>query len=317
MNGRIAFVFPGQGSQYVGMGRALYEAFPEARQVFEEADARLGYALSRLCFDGPESQLNDTFYTQPAILTVSIAAWRAWQARGGPPPDLVAGHSLGEFTALVVAGALSFPDALHLVQERGRLMKWAGEQHPGAMAAVLGMERGALERICAEASRETGEVVVVANDNCPGQLVISGGKAAVARAGELARSQGAKRVVPLAVSIAAHSPWMAPAVEPFRAALQATPFRPPAVPVVGNVQARPLENDPDALRNELAQQLTSPVRWTESVQWMIGNGVRIFVEFGPRDVLCGLIRRIAPEAQAFRVEDPASLEEALRSLPPR
>lgn len=314
MNGRIAFVFPGQGSQYVGMGRALYEAFPEARQVFEEADARLGYALSRLCFEGPEPQLNDTFYTQPAILTVSIAAWQAWQARGGPPPDLVAGHSLGEFTALVVAGALSFPDALGLVQERGRLMKWAGEQQPGAMAAVLGMERAALEAICAEASQETGEAVVVANDNCPGQLVISGGKAAVARVSELARSRGAKRVVPLAVSIAAHSPWMAPAVDPFRAALEATPFHRPRIPVISNVQARPLQGDPEELRSELAQQLTAPVRWTESVQWMIENGVRIFVEFGPRDVLSGLIRRIAPEAHTLRVEDPETLEQALRAL---
>jgi len=314
MNGRLAFVFPGQGSQYVGMGRALYEAFPEARKVFEEADVRLGYAISRLCFEGPEPQLNDTFYTQPAILTVSIAAWQAWQARGGPTPDFVAGHSLGEFTALVVAGALSFPDALGLVQERGRLMRWAGEQQPGAMAAVLGMERAALEAICAEASQETGEAVVVANDNCPGQLVISGGKAAVTRASELARSRGAKRVVPLAVSIAAHSPLMAPAVEPFRAALKATPFHRPRIPVISNVQARPLQGDPEDLWAELAQQLTAPVRWTESVQWMFENGVGAFVEFGPRDVLSGLIRRIAPEARTLRVEDPETLEQALRAL---
>ncbi len=314
MNGRLAFVFPGQGSQYVGMGRALYDAFPEARATFEEADARLEYALSRLCFEGPESQLNDTFYTQPAILTVSIAAWRAWRARGGPDPDLVAGHSLGEFTALVVAGALSFPDALGLVQERGRLMKWAGELRPGAMAAVLGMDRAALEEICAEATRETGETVVVANDNCPGQLVISGGQAAVARAGELARSRGAKRVVPLTVSIAAHSPLMAPAVEPFRTALKATSFAAPRVPVVGNVQARPLADDPEALRAELAQQLTAPVRWTESIRWMVEHGVQTFIEFGPRDVLCGLIRRIAPGVRVLRVEDPETLEQALQAL---
>ncbi len=314
MSGRLAFVFPGQGSQYVGMGRALYEAFREARAVFEEADALLGYPLSRLCFEGPEAQLNDTFYTQPAILTVSIAAWQAWQARGGPPPDLVAGHSLGEFTALVVAGALLFPDALRLVQERGRWMKWAGEQQPGAMAAVLGMEREALEEVCAEASRETGEAVVVANDNCPGQLVISGGKTAVARAAELARGRGARRVVPLAVSIAAHSPLMAPAVEPFRTVLKATPFRPPLIPVISNVQARPLQSNPEDLQEELAQQLMAPVRWTESIQWMIENGVQTFVELGPRDVLSGLIRRIAPEARAFRVEDPETLEQALRAL---
>ncbi len=314
MNGRLAFVFPGQGSQYVGMGRALYEAFPEAREVFEEADARLDYALSRLCFEGPESQLNDTFYTQPAILTVSIAAWQAWRARGGPSPTLVAGHSLGEFTALVAAGALSFPDALHLVQERGRLMKWAGELQPGAMAAVLGMGRAALEEICAEASQETGEVVVIANDNCPGQLVISGGKTAVAHAGERARNRGAKRVIPLAVSIAAHSPLMTPAVEPFRASLEATPFQRPGIPVISNVQARPLQSDAEDLRAELAQQLTAPVRWTESIQWMLENGVRTFVEFGPRDVLSGLIRRIAPEARTVRVEDPETLEQALRAL---
>ncbi|WP_376793251.1 ACP S-malonyltransferase [Thermoflexus sp.] len=314
MSGNLAFVFPGQGSQYVGMGRVLYEVFPEARAVFQEADAELGYSISQVCFEGPESRLNDTFYTQPAILTVSIAAWQAWQAQGGPSPALVAGHSLGEFTALVTAGALTFPDALRLVQERARLMKWAGEQQPGAMAAVLGMDRAALEEICGEASRETGEIVVVANDNCPGQLVISGGKAAVARAGELARSRGAKRVIPLAVSIAAHSPLMAPAVEPFRAALKAIPFNSPRIPVIGNVQARPLAGDPEALRAELAQQLIAPVRWTESVRWMIENGVRTFVEFGPRDVLSGLIRRIAPEACTLQVEDPKTLGQALQAL---
>jgi len=314
MSGRLAFVFPGQGSQYVGMGRALYEAYPEAREVFAEADARLGYPLSRLCFEGPEEQLNDTFYTQPAILAVSVAAWRAWQARGGPPPDAVAGHSLGEFTALVAAGALAFPDALGLVQERGRLMKWAGEQQPGAMAAVLGLEREALAGICEEAARQTGETVVIANDNCPGQLVISGGKAAVARAGELARSRGAKRVVPLAVSIAAHSPLMAPAVEPFRQALAAVPFAPPSVPVFGNVEAQPLDGRPEALREELSRQLISPVRWTELIRRMVEAGIERFVELGPKDVLSGLIRRIAPQARVFHVEDPETLEQTLRAI---
>lgn len=312
MSARLAFVFPGQGSQYVGMGRALYETFPEAREVFEEADARLGYPLSRLCFEGPEDQLNDTFYTQPAILTVSVAAWRVWLARGGDPPDGVAGHSLGEFTALVAAGALSFPDALGLVQERGRLMKWAGEQQPGAMAAVIGLEWETLEGICEEAARKTGEVVVIANDNCPGQLVISGGKAAVARAGELARSRGAKRVVPLAVSIAAHSPLMAPAVEPFRQALAAVPFAPPKVPVFGNVEARPLDGRPEALREELARQLVSPVRWTETIRRMAEEGMTCFIELGPKDVLSGLIRRIAPQARVLRVEDPETLTQALQ-----
>lgn len=312
--GRIAFVFPGQGSQYVGMGRALAEAFAEARRVFEEADACLGYPLSRLCFEGPEATLNDTFYTQPAILTVSVAAWRVWTALGGPPPDMVAGHSLGEFAALVAAGALSFPDALRLVQERGRWMKWAGEQQPGAMAAVLGLEREVLEAICAEAARETGEAVVVANDNCPGQLVISGGKAGVARAGERARAQGAKRVIPLAVSIAAHSPRMAPAVAPFRKILAETPFAAPRIPVIGNVEARPLDGRPEALREELARQLTAPVRWTESVRYMVEAGVTRFVELGPKDVLSGLIRRIAPQVRTQAVEDPEGLRQALAAI---
>jgi [acyl-carrier-protein] S-malonyltransferase len=311
---RLAFVFPGQGSQYVGMGRALYERFPEARAIFEEADRRLGYALSRLCFEGPEEQLNDTFYTQPALLTVSIAAYEAWRTRGGLPPDWVAGHSLGEFSALVAAGALAFPDALRLVQERGRWMKWAGEQQPGAMAAVLGLERAALEEICEEAHRETGEAVVVANDNCPGQLVISGGQRAIARAGELARARGARRVIPLAVSIAAHSPLMAPAVEPFRSMLETIPFFPPRVPVIGNVEARPLDGHPDTLRAELARQLIAPVRWTESVRYMVEQGAEIFIEFGPRDVLSGLIRRIAPHVRTLRVEDPETLTQALQAL---
>jgi [acyl-carrier-protein] S-malonyltransferase len=314
MSPRLAFVFPGQGSQYVGMGRALYENFAEARAIFEEADRRLGYGLSRLCFEGPEEQLNDTFYTQPALLTVSIAAYEAWRTRGGLPPDLVAGHSLGEFSALVAAGALAFSDALGLVQERGRWMKWAGEQQPGAMTAVLGLERAVLEEICEEAWRETGEAVVVANDNCPGQLVISGGQRAIARAGELARARGARRVIPLAVSIAAHSPLMAPAVEPFRSVLETIPFSPPRVPVIGNVEARPLDGHPDALRGELAGQLTAPVRWTESVRCMVDQGVEVFIEFGPRDVLSGLIRRIAPHVRTLRVEDPETLTQASLAL---
>jgi [acyl-carrier-protein] S-malonyltransferase len=296
----VAFVFPGQGSQFVGMGQEL-TTYPEARQVYAQADEVLGFALSRLCLEGPEAELNDTINTQPAILTHSIAALRVLESRTSLKGQLkmVAGHSLGEFSAWVCAGALSFPDALRLVRERGRLMKVAGEQHPGGMAAVLNLDRAKLEKVCDEAARVTGQPVQVANDNCPGQIVISGDKVALDKASELAKAAGAKRCIPLAVSIAAHSPLMAGAAQEFRAALESVQWVEPDVPVIANATARPAGRG-DAI-DRLVAQLTSPVRWTESIQFMIGKGITRFVEVGPKDVLCGLIRRIDAAIEAHPV----------------
>jgi [acyl-carrier-protein] S-malonyltransferase len=284
----VAFVFPGQGSQFVGMGREL-ATFSEARQVLAQADDVLGFALSRLCQEGPEAELNDTINTQPAIVAHSVATLRVIENRTGLSAKMVAGHSLGEFSALVCAGALSFSDAIKLVRERGRLMKLAGEQHPGGMAAILNLDRAKLEQACDKAARATDQPVQIANDNCPGQIVISGDKAALDKAMELAKACGAKRCIPLPISIAAHSPLMAGAAQEFRAALESVQWAQPRVPVVANAIARPA--GPDAI-GLLVAQLTSPVRWTESVQFMIGKGITRFIEVGPKDVLCGLIKRI-------------------------
>ncbi|MGC8837787.1 MAG: ACP S-malonyltransferase [Anaerolineae bacterium] len=295
MDAATAVLFPGQGSQRVGMGRSLYEASAAAREAFDEAEEALGFPLARLCFEGPEDELNDTANAQPALFVASFAAWRALEDLHGPlQPGWAAGHSLGEYTALAVAGCFSFAEGVRLVRLRGLAMKTAGEDPPGGMAAVLRLEDEAVEALCREAAAATGGVVQVANYNCPGQVVISGDRPTVERASELARERGG-RVVPLRVSVATHSPYMQRAVEALREALASVDLRPPRIPVVGNVQAKPLETATE-VRQELLAQLTAPVRWTQTVRYLEAQGVSAFVEVGPGNVLTGLVRRIAPQA---------------------
>lgn len=279
------------------MGKDLVEQFPAAAWVFARADEVLGFPLSRLCFEGPAEELNDTVNAQPAILTASVAALRVLEERG-ERPAFVAGHSLGEFTALVAAEVLTFEDALLLVRERGRLMKEAGIRRPGGMAAVLGLDAEEVAAICAEISRTTGQYVGVANDNCPGQVVISGDEEALTAGMEAIKTAGAKRVVRLAVSIAAHSPLMAEAATAFRHALAKIPFRRPRFPLVANATAD-VVTEPETIREMLVRQLTSPVRWRSSVREMIRRGAHRFVEVGPGDVLTGLLRRIDTSVHAL------------------
>ncbi len=316
----IAYLFPGQGSQAVGMGRSLADASPAARAVFEEADDTLGFALSRLCFEGPEETLTDTINTQPALMATSIAALAALEealiAGDHTPPGavtaavtnvFVAGHSMGEYTALVAAGALSFADGLHLVRERGRLMKEAGAQTPGMMAAILGLDGEQVAAVCAEVSAHGG-IVQVANDNCPGQIVISGYKPGMEAAMATLQAAGARKVAPLAVSIAAHSPLMQPAAQQLRAAIDAAPITAPRVPVLANTSAEAITTA-DAIRAELAAQLTGGVKWTASMQAALAAGVTDFVEIGPGEVLSGLLKRIDRQTGRHTVHDADSLRD--------
>ena len=305
---KTAFVFPGQGSQVVGMGKDLAETHLAARQTFDEANEILGFRLSDLCFDGTQETLDDTINTQPALYTCGIAILRALQAElPDAVPGFMAGHSLGEFTALGAAGAMSFADGLRLVRERGRLMKEAGTKSPGAMAALLGLDAPQVREVCTHASQQTGGVLVLANDNCPGQIVISGDDATIEVGMKLAQEAGAKRAVKLAVSIAAHSPLMESASAAFRQALLATTFQTTTVPVYGNVDAAPL-SDVEAIRRELDMQLTHSVRWTESVQAMVAAGVENFIELGPKDVLTGLLKRIDRSKSGTALNNAASLQ---------
>ncbi|MFO7631625.1 MAG: ACP S-malonyltransferase [Caldilinea sp.] len=302
-----AFLFPGQGSQHVGMAGEFAEHFPAARAALEEADEVLGFALSKLMLDGPEDELTDTINAQPALMAASMAAMRALEFElGDVPPaggDLVyvAGHSMGEYTALVAAGSISYADGLRLVRERGRLMKLAGKQAPGRMAAILGLEETQVAEICAQVA--TGDAIAqVANDNCPGQIVISGNQSGMEAAMAALAAAGARKVVPLAVSIAAHSPLMQPAAEALRAAIDATTILPPQAFVIGNTSAQKLTTV-DAIRDELTAQLTGSVQWSASIQHMADAGVTTYVELGAGDVLTGLVKRIARNARRSTVKD--------------
>ena len=301
-----AFVFPGQGSQTVGMGKDLADQFPVARQIFEEADSILGFALSKIMWDGPKEELDETINTQPALYVHSFAAWMAFTQQASARPATVAGHSLGELSALTASGALSFADGLRLVRTRGELMKRAGELNPGGMAAILGVDIPALDKVCAEASTAT-EIVQVANDNCPGQVVISGHKPALERAIEGAKAAGAKRALPLAVSIAAHSPLMDSIQSDWNAAVDACAIRDAEIPLVGNVHAKAIRTA-DELRADIKAQMQSRVRWTESVEGMSGSGIQAYVEVGNGEVLLGMIKRIDPSAARFALGAPKDFE---------
>ncbi len=307
MSARTAFVFPGQGSQKVGMGRAWADGYPEARAVFDEASAALGFDLARLCWEGPEAELQLTANTQPAILTVSVAIQRVLAARG-LEPHAVAGHSLGEYSAHVAAGTLALGDAVRLVRERGRLMQEAVPVGDGAMAAILGLAPEAVAAVAAEAAAAAGEVCSVANYNSPEQTVIAGHKRAVERAMVLAKERGAKRALPLPVSAPFHCALMAPARAGLAPRLAATTFGDPAVPVVVNIDAAAVTTGA-AARSALERQIDGPVRWVESVRQLAeAHGIRRYVEVGPGAVLSGLIRRIVPEAETLSLSEPGGLE---------
>ena len=305
--GGTAFLFPGQGSQKVGMGKALAEAFPRARAVFDEADAALGFSLSRMCFEGPEADLVRTANAQPAILATSIAAFRVLEDATDLRPAVVAGHSLGEFSALVSVGSLGLADAVRVVHLRGRFMQDAVAEGVGAMAALLGIEREDAEAACEEAMRlGPGEVVSAANLNGGGQIVIAGHRAAVARACEAAKRRGAKKAVPLAVSAPFHSALMQPAADRLAVELGRIEVRDPEVPVVTNVEAAP-NMDGGRVRDLLTRQVTAPVRWEESIQRLVALGVTEAIEVGHGAVLAGLVKRIAPTIRVRGAGDPAAI----------
>ncbi len=306
---KIAFVFPGQGSQFVGMGRELADNFSEAAEAFREADAALGFSISQLCFAGPDEDLRQTYNTQPALLATQVACLRVLTGKG-VRAEMAAGHSLGEYGALVAAGALDFGEALEIVRQRGKLMQEAVPSG-GLMAAILGLEGSQVEEVC-RLARETG-IVEPANFNCPGQVVIAGERAAVERAGVLAKEAGAKRVMTLAVSGPFHSSLMRDAGAKLAGVLDQVAWREPQIPVVANYSADYV-NHPQALRDSLIAQVSGAVRWEESVRKMHQDGVNVFIEVGPGKVISGLIRKIVPEAATLNVEDVKSLEKTLAYL---
>lgn len=311
MASKLAFLFPGQGSQAVGMGKALVEASPKAAEIFERADAALGEKLSTLCFEGPEEALRLTANTQPAILVTSLAAHAALTERFGEVPAFFAGHSLGEWSALVAAGAISLEDAVRAVRLRGTFMQEAVPEGEGAMAAVLGLPAEKVREACEESAQ--GEVVAPANYNSPEQTVIAGHAKAVARASETCKAMGARRVVPLPVSAPFHCALMEPVKARLAGVLAEIEIGAPAAPVVTNVEAAP-NADPSRVADLLVEQVVAPVRWVECVEAMAAAGVTQMVELGPGKVLSGLVRRIAKGVAVSNVEDPASLEKTLESL---
>jgi len=303
-----AFVFPGQGSQVVGLGQDLAEKYPIAKETFDEADSILGFSLSQIMWNGPADELNETVNTQPALYVHSVVAWKTFlHLYPDLKPATVAGHSLGELSALTASGALPFSEGIKLVRRRGELMKRAGELNPGGMAAILGVDIPTLDKVCTEASTQD-EIVQVANDNCPGQVVISGHKPALERAMAEAKAAGAKRAMPLQVSIAAHSPLMDSIQSDWNAAVDSCLFETPSIPVVGNVHAKPLLTA-DELRADIKAQMQSRVRWTESVQLMLTNGIQTYVEVGSGEVLLGLIKRIEPSTIRFPLGNPQNFVE--------
>jgi [acyl-carrier-protein] S-malonyltransferase len=304
--GKIAFVFPGQGAQKVGMGRDAYDHHPAARQIFERADAKLGFELSKLIFNGPEEELKLTYHTQPALLTTSVALLEAFKEKG-LTPVYVAGHSLGEYSALVAAGVLSFEDAVNTVQARGQFMDKAVPAGKGTMAAVLGADREQLYQLCTQVTAEV-DLVELANVNCPGQIVISGSTAGVQAIVERGKEAGAKRVIPLEVSGPFHSSWMKPAAEQLSEVLAAISMNKAVIPVVANVTARPVQ-DAEQIRSLLVEQVYSPVLWEDSVAWMIEQGVDTFIEIGSGTVLAGLIKKIDRSVKVYSIHDLESMKE--------
>ncbi|SQI41048.1 Malonyl CoA-acyl carrier protein transacylase [Leminorella richardii] len=305
---QFAVVFPGQGSQSVGMLAALAEEFPLVKETFAEASEALGYDLWQLVQQGPEAELNKTWQTQPALLTASVAVWRVWQQKGGKAPAMLAGHSLGEYSALVCAGVLAFKDAVRLVELRGKLMQDAVPEGTGAMYAIIGLGNDEIAKACEESAQ--GQVVAPVNFNSPGQVVIAGNKEAVERAGAACKAAGAKRALPLSVSVPSHCALMKPAADRLAQALKDITFSAPEIAVINNVDVK-AETSGDAIRDALIRQLYNPVRWTESVEFMASQGVTHLLEMGPGKVLTGLTKRIVDSLTAAAVNDPASLQAAL------
>ncbi|MBK4716371.1 MULTISPECIES: ACP S-malonyltransferase [Tenebrionibacter/Tenebrionicola group] len=305
---QFAFVFPGQGSQSVGMLADMAARFPVIEETFREASAALGYDLWALTQQGPAEELNKTWQTQPALLTASVALWRVWRQQGGKTPTLMAGHSLGEYSALVCAGVISFTDAVKLVELRGRLMQDAVPEGTGAMAAIIGLDDAVIARACEEAA--LGQVVSPVNFNSPGQVVIAGHKDAVERAGAACKSAGARRALPLPVSVPSHCALMKPAAEKLSVEMEKVTFNAPQIPVVNNVDVK-CETDATAIRDALARQLYSPVQWTRSVEFMASQGIEQLYEVGPGKVLTGLTKRIVDTLTASALNEPAVLVAAL------